>query len=90
MELEVKKIIGSVLLLLTGNNMCQQNVSFLKNKTNKQTKNVRCGGYINYLKNAPDKSIVHQFADDSNPSFVNRYPSEISRVIVNELKLQID
>ena len=64
---------------------------FSKNKTNKQTnKIVRCGGYVNDLKNAPDKSIVHQFADDSNPLFVNHYPSKVSRVMINELKLQID
>ena len=64
---------------------------FFSQKQNKQTNKKRKMWWLHKrLKNAPDKSIVHQFADDSNPLFVNRYPSEISRVIINELKLQID
>ena len=63
---------------------------FFSQKTKQTNKNVRCGRYVNDLENAPDKSIVHQFADDNNPLFVNHYPSEVSRVMINELKLQID
>ena len=43
--------------------------------------------YINDLKNALDKCIVHHFADDTNLLFGNKCPSEVSCVMNNELKL---
>ena len=46
--------------------------------------------YINDHNNALDKCIVHNFADDTNLLFGNKYPSEISCVMNNELKLLTD
>ena len=45
---------------------------------------------MNDLKNALDKCIVHDFADDTNLLFGNKCPSEISSVMNNELKLLAD
>ena len=46
--------------------------------------------YINNLKNALDKCIVHYFPDDINLLFGNRCPSEISCAMNNEVKLLTD
>ena len=67
-----------------------------------QTKIVKCGVlqgstlglllfliYINDLANAPEKSIVHHFADDTNLLYGNKNPV-ISNVINSDLKLVTD
>ena len=46
--------------------------------------------YINNLKNAQGKCIVHHFADYTNLLFGNKCPSEISCVMNSELKLLTD
>ena len=46
--------------------------------------------YINDLNNALDKCRVHHSADDTNLLFGSKYPSEISCVMSNELKLLTD
>ena len=43
--------------------------------------------YINDLKNALDKCIIHYFPVDNNSLFANKSPSEISCAMNNELKL---
>ena len=68
-----------------------------------QTKIVRCGIphgstlvpllfliYINDLKNALDRCIVHHFGDDSNLLFGKKCPSGISCVMNSEQKLLTD
>ena len=95
-ELEVKKIIGSVPFLLTGNSICNNWFLF-------SNKSVRSGVpqgstegpllfliYINDLKNTLDKCIVKHFADDTNLLSGNKCLSEISCVMNNELKLLTD
>ena len=85
MELEVKKIIGSVPFLTNLSYYVSINGLF------SQAKIVRCDLYffliyINDHNNALDKCIVHHFADDTNLLFGNKCPSEISCVMNNELK----
>ena len=46
--------------------------------------------YINDLTNALEKSIVHNFADDTNLLYGNKNISVISYVINSELKLVTD
>ena len=43
--------------------------------------------FINDLKNAQNKCIIHHFANDTNLLFGNKCLSEISCVMNNELKL---
>ena len=45
--------------------------------------------FINDLKNAQNKCIIHHFANDTNLLFGNKCLSEISCVMNNELKLLI-
>ena len=77
--------------------MCQH-ISFFS-----QTKIVQCGVprgstlrpllfliYMSDFNYAEDKCRVHHFADDTNVLFGNKYPSEISCVMNNDLKLLTD